>query len=44
VHHLEKMIDYNHNAIIEDVWNACAVRKIDDEIYDNALLYSSRNE
>ncbi len=38
------MIDYNHNAVVEDVWNACAVRKIDDEVHDNALSYFSRNE
>ncbi len=44
VRHLEKMIDYNHNAVVEDVWNACAVRKIDDEVHDNALSYFSRNE
>ncbi len=44
VHHLEKMIDYNHNAVIENVWNACAVRKINDKVHDNALSYFSRNE
>ncbi len=44
VHHLEKMIDYNHNAVIEDIWDAHAVRKIDDEVHDNAFSYSSRNE
>ena len=44
VHHLEKTIDYNHNAVIEDIWDARAVRKIDDEVHDNAFSYSSRNE
>ncbi len=42
--HLEKTIDYNHNAIVENVWDAYAVRKIDDEVYDDAFLYFSRNE
>ncbi len=37
VRHLEKMINYNHNAVIKDVWDACAVRKIDDEVHDNAF-------
>ncbi len=44
VHHLKKTIDYNHNAVIEDVWNAYAVRKIDNEVHDNASSYSSRNK
>ena len=44
VHHLEKMINYNHNAVIKDIWNAYAVRKIDDEVHDNGFSYSSRNE
>ncbi len=44
VHHFEKMIDYNHNAVVEDIWNACAVRKIDDEVHDDAFSYFSRNE
>ncbi len=42
--HLEKMIDYNHNTVVENVWDACAVKKINDEVYDNAFSYSSRNE
>ncbi len=44
VRHLEKMIDYNHNAVVENIWDACAVRKINDEVHDDAFLYSSRNE
>ena len=44
VHHLEKIINYNYNAVVEDVWDAYAVRKIDDEVYDDAFSYSSRNE
>ncbi len=44
VHHLEKMINYNYNAVIKDVWDVCAVRKIDDEVHDNAFSYFSRNE
>jgi len=44
VRHLEKMIDYNHNAVVEDVWDAYAVRKIDDEVHDDAFSYFSRNE
>ncbi len=43
-HHLEKTIDYNHNAVIKDIWNACAVRKIDDEVHNNAFSYFLRNE
>ncbi len=38
------MIDYNHNAVVEDVWDAYAVRKIDDEVHDDAFSYFSRNE
>ena len=44
VHHLEKMIDYNYNAVVENIWNAYAVRKIDDEVHDNAFSYFSRSE
>ncbi len=44
VRHLEKMIDYNHNAVVEDIWDACAVRKIVDKIYDDAFSYFSRNK
>ncbi len=44
VHHLEKMIDYNYNAVVKDIWDACAVRKIDDEVHDNAFSYSSRSK
>ena len=44
VHHLEKTLDYNHNAVVKDIWNACAVRKINDEIHDDVLSYFSRNE
>ena len=44
VHHLEKMIDYNHNAVVEDIWDACAVRKINDEVHDNAFSYFSRSK
>ncbi len=42
--HLEKMIDYNHNAVVKNIWDACAVRKIDDEVHDDAFSYSSRNK
>jgi len=44
VRHLKKMIDYNHNAVVEDIWDVCAVRKINDEVHDDAFSYSSRNE
>ncbi len=44
VHHLEKMINYNHNAVVKNIWNACAVRKINDEVHDDAFSYFSRNE
>ncbi len=44
VHHLEKMIDYNYNAVVENIWDVCAVRKINDEVHDNAFSYSSRSE
>jgi len=44
VHHFEKMIDYNHNAVVKDVWDACVVKKIDDEVHNNAFSYSSRNK
>ncbi len=42
--HFEKMIDYNHNAVVENIWDACAIRKIDDEVHDDAFSYFSRNE
>ena len=42
--HLEKIINYNHDTVVEDVKDAYAVRKIDDEVYDDAFLYFSRNE
>ncbi len=38
------MIEYNHNAVVEDVWDAYAVRKIDDEVHYDAFSYSLRNE
>ncbi len=38
------MINYNHNAVVEDIWDVCAVRKIDDEVHNDAFSYSSRNE
>jgi len=44
VYYLEKIIDYNHDIIIKDVKNVHVIRKINDEIHNNALSYSSRNE
>jgi hypothetical protein len=44
VYHFEQMINYNHDIIVKDVKDACAVRKIDDEIHNDAFLYSSRNK
>ena len=42
--HLEKTINYNHNAVVKDIRDVCAVRKINDEVHDNAFSYSLRNE
>ncbi len=44
VRHLEKIINYNHNVVVENIWDACAVRKIDDEVHDNTFSYSSKNK
>jgi len=42
--HFEKTIDYNHDTIIKDVRDVHAVKKINDEVHDDAFSYSLRNE
>jgi hypothetical protein len=42
--HLEKIIDYNHDTVVEDVRDVHAVRKINDEVYNDVFSYFSRNE
>ncbi len=44
MHHLEKMINYNHDAVVKDIWDVYAVKKINDEVYYDAFSYFSRNE
>jgi hypothetical protein len=44
VYHLKKIIDYNHNTVIKDVKDICAIRKINDEVHDEAFSYFSRNK
>jgi hypothetical protein len=44
IYHLEQIINYNHDTVVENVRNACAVRKINDEVHDDAFSYSSRNK
>jgi len=32
------------SLVVEDIWNTCAVKKINDEVHDNASSYSSKSK